>query len=206
MVPSSTHCNKRSCSFEKSNHKNIKVVLPIPPAIISPVIIFTASSANNDSVLPPAPVCMLFRSAGGCGSFFPCLASRLPSFLIWMPSSRTGGGRRCCQLPGLFPDRDCWQGGSEGTLLPSGHAQFPSSSLVTSAQKATWFLDRYCLHHVPLWHWLTKLNSTERKAEKHYRAMLNHPSAKSRPKADSSSWKCKLQARRPSMQEAMPSG
>lgn len=103
MVPSSTHCNKRSCSFENSNFNNTKIVLPIPLAIVSPVIIFTASFANNDFAFLTAPVCMLFRSAGGCGSFSPRLASQLPGFLLWMPVSHAGGARRCCWPPGAFP-------------------------------------------------------------------------------------------------------
>lgn len=67
------HSNKRSCCLKKkpakqNNPNNTQIVLPIPPAIVSPVIIFTASFPNNDFAFLPVPVCVLFRSAGGCGS------------------------------------------------------------------------------------------------------------------------------------------
>lgn len=86
-----------------NNPDDTKIVLPIPPAIVSPVIIFTASFANNDFAFLPALVCMLFRSAGGCGSFSPHLTSQLPSFLIQMPGSHAGVDTRCCWPPGAFP-------------------------------------------------------------------------------------------------------
>lgn len=59
-VPSSTSCNKRSCSLENSNLDNIEIVLLIPLAIVSLVIILTASFANNDFAFLTAQGCVCY--------------------------------------------------------------------------------------------------------------------------------------------------
>lgn len=60
VVPSSTSCNKRFCSLENSNLNNTEIILPIPLAIVSPVIILTASFANNDFAFLTALGCVCY--------------------------------------------------------------------------------------------------------------------------------------------------
>lgn len=98
--------NQTNKPQQKTNHNpnNVKIILPIPPAIVSPVIIFTASFANNDFAFLPTPVCMLFRSAGAVAASPPTSHLSCPVSSSECPAAGLAGTRGAVGHLGLFPD------------------------------------------------------------------------------------------------------
>lgn len=86
VVPSSISCNKRSCSLENSNLNNTEIVLLIPLAIVSPVIILTASFTNNDFAFLTALGCVCYLGQLGA------VAASPPASLLSCEVSSSG----CC--------------------------------------------------------------------------------------------------------------
>lgn len=168
MVPSSTRCNKRSCLSVKSNPSNTKTTPRVPPAIVSLVIIFTASAASNDFAFLPAPggVCVCYLGQLGAVAASPPTLhlSFLFSSSRCLAAVPVGRGGAAGHM-GLFPVSH--RGGSGAISAPSG--SIPIIELSHLCTKGPVVLGSIpftpCLFHATI----------ERKAERHYQAMTNNP-------------------------------